>query len=369
LKFILQDRSFGDLLVPVNVDWDIRRYSHAAIGGPKRATITATGSDEDLWELVRHLRSPAIIYSDHGLPLWWGYVAETRITTSNRFSNKTGRVTASTNIDQLHNRIAVAYAKVDATTGAEERDTTAWEDDDDSQTDYGIKELLWSCSAATEEHALAARSAKLAQDKWPTTYITPAYDAMTSGAELICRGWWDTTGWRYYANSGTAAVDTAEQVYDILTAKGAFFSSIRQDVTSGILLRETRDGDSTALYEATQLLEMGTDNYRRMLAKVDSIRSVRIYEEPANLSTSAYQLAQDFSLYDSYGTEVDKETCPAGVWVVLKDVIPPSLDVLQMSDPTRMFIEEMEYEPKADRLIPKPRGFLDAFDFPKAKDG
>jgi hypothetical protein len=107
-------------------------------------------------------------------------------------------VTASASIDQQHNRVAVAYTKVDIDTGFEDRDTTDWEDDDDSQTDYGIKELLWTCSAATDTHALAARSAKLGQDNWPTTYIQPAYDASQSSAELICRGWWDTLAWRYY---------------------------------------------------------------------------------------------------------------------------------------------------------------------------
>jgi hypothetical protein len=338
------------------------------MGGPKQAVVKVKGSDTDLWELLKLLRSPVEVYSgEGGDPLWWGYLAEVRVIAANPYSKREGRVEATTTIDQLYNKIAVAYAKVDLDTGAEERDTTGWAEDTASQADYGIRELLWSCSAATQLHAEAARDAKLAQDKFPNTYIRPAYDATESEATLVCRGWWDTLGWLYYANAGEDAVDTAEQVYDILTAKGQFFRSVHQDVESGIDLRETRDGDSTALYEATQLLEMGTDNYRRMLAKVDQHRSVSIYEEPQH--TTAYQLTQDFSLFDSYGNAIRKELCPAGVWARLKDVVPPELDAAQMADPTRMFVEEMEYEPQKDRLTPTPRGYLDPWEFPKVRDG
>jgi len=365
--FRLKARGFGDVLVPVDVDWTIDRYSFAAIGGPKQAVVKATGPDDDLWELVKWLRCPAEIYSDAGDPLWWGYLAEARVTATNRFSPRPGRVTANISLDQMHNYIAVAYTKIDPDTGFEDRDTTAWTSGTASISEFGTKELLWTCSAATETHALAARDMKLAQDQYPTAYITPAYDTSRSEATLICRGWWDTLSWRYYANSGTATVDTAEQVYDILTAKGQYFTAIHQDITSGITLRETRDGDASALYEATQLLETGTNNYRRMLAHVDPDRSVRIYEEP--LIESALSLAQDFSLWDRYGNEIRKETCPAGQWARLKDVIPPELDASQMSDPTRMFIEEMEYNPAKRRLTPTPRGFLDPWDFPKVKDG
>lgn len=368
MKFRLKARGFNDLLVPVDVYWTIERYSFAAMGGPKQAVIKVTGADSDLYELLKLLRCPAEIYSDAGDPLWWGYVAEVSVTATNIRSPRMGRVEASTTIDQLYNRIAIAYSMVDIETGFEDRATTDWEDDASSQTEYGIKELLWTCAAATETHALAARDMKLSQDRFPTTYIRPAYGAYSSEARVICRGWWDTLNWRYYTNAGEDAVDTAEQVYDILDATGQFFTVIHQDVESGIDIRETRDGDTSALYEATQLLEMGTTNYRRMLAKVDPDRSVRIYEEP--LVADCIQIAQDFSLFDRFGTEQRKELCPAGVWARLKDVLPPELDAAQMSDPTLMFVEEMEYQPPpVDRLTPTPRGFLDPWDFPKVKDG
>lgn len=367
MRFRLKARSFADVLAPVKAEFTVERYSHAAIGGPKQAVIRADGQDSELWELLKWLRCPAIIESDAGDPLWWGYLAEVSVTATNLHSPRRGRVEASTTIDQLYNRIAIAYTMVDIGTGFEDRATTDWVDDEASQLEFGIKELLWTCAAATETHALAARDMKLSQDKYPTTFIRPAFDASSSYATLTCRGWWDTLNWLYYTNVGEDAVDTAEQVYDILTAKGQFFIRIHQDVESNISIRETRDGDTSALYEATQLLEMGTDNYRRMLAVVDPDRSVRIYEEP--IKSEAYQMSQDFSLFDRYGNELRKELCPAGQWARLKDVIPPELDAAQMSDPTLMFIEEMEYHPKQDRLIPTPRGFLDPWDFPKVKDG
>ena len=360
--------NYEKIIVP-NLDVDVERYSHSVMGGPTEAIIKFTGDDIDLWTLFEYSRCPITIYSDLGDELWWGYVANIEATVRNPLRPNLPRVNVGVSVDTMYNRIAVAYSKVDIDTGTEQRDTTAWAEDTESLDEYGIRELLWSSSSATEEHAEAARDAKLAQRKLPTPIITPTYYDEEPQARLTCRGWWDTLGWRYYANVGTDAVDTAEQVYNILVAKGQFFTNTYQDVESGISIRETRDGDATALYEVNQLLEMGTTNSRRMLATVAPDRSVRIYEEPAIAQTITYQLYSDGSLRDPFGSPLRNELCQVGVWAKWTDVIPPSINTTFLTEPSIQFIDEMEYVVEKNKLYPTARGEIDPWQFPKVRDG
>jgi hypothetical protein len=367
MKPVLRQRNFTDDLTPLDLDYRVERYSKAAIGGPKLAEITATGADADLWRLLELLRCPVEIYGAASLPVWWGYVAGVRLTVRAQGLAARPRMEVAATLDGMSNRIAVAYTNVDVSTGMESRQTTDWADGLESQAEYGTKELLWSADAATTEHAEAARDAKLSQDEYPIPTISPT-DAGESRATITCRGWWDTLGWLYYANVGETAVDTAEQVESILTAKGQFFEGVWRDVSSGILIRETRDGDATALYEAEKLLAMGTTNYRRMLAEVDPTRRVRIYEEPTR-PANPYLLSPDGSITDGLETPIRSEICPVGVWVRLKGVMPASLNATLLADPSNVFIEESEYDASRDRLNIRGRGWPDPWEFPRVKDG
>jgi hypothetical protein len=97
-------------------------------------------------------------------------------------------------------------------------------------------------------------------------------------------------------------------------------------------------------------------------------RRLRVYEEPVIPSVKNFIL-KDGSLRDPYDTVIRKETCPVGIWTRLKDVVPPSLDTTKLADPTIQFIDEMEYIPDEDRIIPTPRGFIDPFEIGRPNDG
>ena len=367
MKAVFYQRDFSGDLTPLGLDYNVTRYSKAAVGGPKLCEIEARGADGDLWRLLELLRCPVEIFTATGDAVWWGYVASVRLTVRAAGLPGKPRLEVGANLDAMTNRIAVAYTNVDVTTGMETRATTAWADGAESQAEYGIKELLWSADAATTEHADAARDAKLAQEESPVPTVTPT-DAAESRATITCRGWWDTLGWLYYANIGTDAVDTAAQVQAILTAKGQFFSGIWRDVTSSILIREARDGDATALFEAEKLLGMGTTNYRRMLADVDRTRRVRIYEEPAR-PTYPYLLWADGRVTDGLENPIRSETCPGAVWVRLKNIMPASLNATLLADPSNVFVDESEYDVGRDRLNIRGRGWPDPWEFPRVKDG
>ncbi len=349
----IQSRAFSDELQTLPVRYKVQRYSWSVFGGPKQAEVSVMAEDEnDLWEMIERLRCPLILYSTRGDAVWWGYIAEVELSLP--------AWTVGVNIDSMYNRIAVAY------TSDAGRQTTGWLEDTDSSGEYGKKELLFTSSGSAQAHAEAARAMLLAQKKYPIPTIAPA-EGGELGVVLRGRGWYDTLGWCYYQNVGTDLVDTATQISEIATAAGEFVTAVDLDIASGLSISEFRDGDGLALYEIEELLNMGTSNYRRMLATVAINRRLRVYEEPT--SANPYLITKRGELRDAFDVPVRREQCPVGVYARLKDVIPGSLDTSKLADPSLMFIEEAEYTPADDRLILTPRGEQSPWDIGVPRDG
>jgi hypothetical protein len=163
-------------------------------------------------------------------------------------------------------------------------------------------------------------------------------------------------------------VETTQQIASLARNYGQFLREIAVDDASGITVESFRDGDSTALYEMLQMLQMGTDNQRRLLADIDLTRRLRIYEEPAP-DALPHLLYSDGSIADATNIPVRKPLCPVGMWARWTDVIPPSVNTTQLADPSLVFIDENEYDVANDRLNPIARGYLDPWDYAKVKDG
>jgi len=368
MKVVIRPRNFTNELAALNLDYTVERYSHRAIGGPNQAIIHASGDEVELWELVERVRCPITIFSDYGDPLWWGMVSDIRGSIRELKQTGNSYVQVGVSLNTMWNRIAIAYVNVDLTTGNQNRATTAYADAADSQLEYGARELLWGNSAATAAHAEAARDMRLEQEKYPKRLITPGLSGSQSGVTLNCTGWWDTLTWQYYSNAGTAIVDTATQIKTILDAEGQFFNSVNANVASGIAIRETRDGDNTALFYTVEMLHLGTTNNRRMLASVDPHRVVTIYEEPTK-PTYPHLFTSDGEIHDGQDTPIRAETCPVAIWARMKDIVPATVDTTKLADPNPFFVEEMEYEVASDRLIPRSRGDLDPWQWARIKDG
>lgn len=371
-QVIFKERDFSTQYGQPDLDLKVLRYSWNVIGGPKQAKIEAIGPDVDLWRLIEMVRNPIWIHSVYGDAVWWGYVAEIRLTVLSEASIRNPsinqRIKVGVSTDTFYNNIAVAYTELNAGDDSiGERQTTAWIGDVGSRDEYGIKELLWTKDNATATHAVTARDMKLAQVKYPIPVISNTI-ARVSKATLICRGLWDTLGWQYYSNAGTDEIETSTQVETIITDKGQFFAGVDLEIASGINTNEYRDGDASALFEVTQLLEMGTDNSLRMLVTVTSTRRVVITEEEA-YSISPHLINADGGWEDKHGTSIRKELCPVGVWARMKDVIPVSVDSNYIADPSYAFIEENEYIIDKDQLNHTARGAPDPWEFPMVKDG
>lgn len=351
------NRDFSEPLVtPVGLTYVVTFYSWHAIGGPQFASITVYGSERGLWELVEKLRCPVEIEDARGEVVWWGYVATVRV--------RVNQLEFSVDLDTMFNRVAVAYSLIEPgsqTPGT--RATTTWAQDDDSVEVYGSKELLVSLSGATTVQAEATRGAVLAARRYPVPGVEPsgAEEEGSLSATLQCRGWWQTLDWQYYLNTNTQSVETTDQIAAIVTAEGQFLTGTDIETSSGVFSSEYRDGDATALTEIKELLRTGTTNGRRLLATVTRERRLRIYEEP-EAGANDYLLLSTGKLRNQYDVPVEDHKCPCGVWAQLKDVLPSFVDVSRLANPTRVFIEQSEYDARSLSLRLQPRGVLSPWD-------
>lgn len=344
---VFSSRDYSNRLVDPSLNWSVNSYRWHALGGPVDATISATGTVLGLWTLLDYLRCPVTIRDENNTDCWWGYVHAVEI--------QQGGIRFGASLKRMANKVRVKYSFIaPGSQMAGETKNTAAASDTDSIAEYGTKELLQSISGASDAQALQIRDTLLAQRKYPIPTVDFADGE--DRAILTCQGWYDTLGWQYYANSGTSDVATTTQIAAIVTAAGQFLTATDIDNASGVTSPEFRDGNTTALREIQDLLESGTTNKRRLLASVDAGRRLRVYEEPARPSVAPYLIASDGSFRTPVGVLLEPHLAGmlvTGNWAALQDVLPASVDLTRLADPSMLFIEEAVWS--RNRLIPKVR--------------
>lgn len=193
---VFKKRDFSDLLAPVGVEFEVERYSISGKGGPKKATIRATGTQAGLFDLLELLRCPVEIYDEVNDLVWWGCVYQAEVSL--------GAVRMRASLDSMSNSIAVAYED----TASGERKTTSYLADTISTGEYGIKQTLASLSDASQVRAEAKRAELLERKKYPIPLIDVTGRDDPGTARLECRGWYATLDWqRYSSSSGLEAYE------------------------------------------------------------------------------------------------------------------------------------------------------------------
>lgn len=152
----------------------------------------------------------------------------------------------------------------------------------------------------------------------------------------------------------TGVQETTEQIRYAIGACAPFISAVEIKTVSGVYSSQYRDGDTPCLSEVEALLKAGTTSGRRLLATVTRERVLRVYQEPSS-GDADYLLATDGTLHDAFDVPVSPDKCPVGLWAKLKDVIPATVDVSKLADPTRVFIEAAEYNAETRTYTPEPR--------------
>lgn len=133
-------------------------------------------------------------------------------------------------------------------------------------------------------------------------------------------------------------VETTQQIKDLADTYGQFITSTDIEVASGYYLPSWRDGSRSALAEISDLLKYGGPNDRSLIAIVERDRRLRIYEEEAQPSIPAFYLRADGTILNAAGSVVPDGTPPIGRWIRLADVIPGTVDITKLIDPTWQFV-------------------------------
>lgn len=144
-------------------------------------------------------------------------------------------------------------------------------------------------------------------------------------------------------------IETSQQVR-LISETGQFITGIDTEISSTVYASPYRDGDQSALTCIEELLNSGTGNQRRMFASVDVNRRVKIYEEPAS-GNRDYFISSDGHVNNWLNLPLRDYEIPVGVWAKLKDTIPATANVSKLADPSKVFIEGVEYDVEQEQVI------------------
>ena len=342
MKAILYHRDFSTEILPPRVDYVVSDLSWAAIGGPDKASIEASG--RDAWEMIERLRYPVVILNERNVKVWWGFV--------NSVTVYDGQIQTSVSLDDVVNRIIVSFSEISDTDKVGEKKLTDWAEDEISRFEYGAKEKFVYLGQGTTAQANNLRDTLL--DRWkfpiPGTSVSGRSELRAS---IKCLGWWHTLDWKYYEDSVGGTEETTTQLETII-GSGEFITAVDKEVSSGITSDAYREGDKVALAEALDLLNSGTSNLLRILVEVDEYRRARIYEEPVPGYRDMF-ISKNTEFFDYLGKTIPRSEVRPGMWLRLKDVVPASTDTSKLADMSRFFVEEVVYYPKTKQINVRQR--------------
>ena len=165
----------------------------------------------------------------------------------------------------------------------------------------------------------------------------------------------------------TGLENTNTQMEKLLTNAAEFIVRSEVDAT-GTETNQWRSGENTALVELESLLNLGTSNDRRMLARVTRERTVIIQEEPAKPSAIVYFQNADGGLVDRNGLAIIGYP-PVGQWIDLKGVIPDAVQLSELLRPAPYLLERAEYRVASKEWRLDGRDTESAWDIAAMRDG
>jgi len=137
--------------------------------------------------------------------------------------------------------------------------------------------------------------------------------------------------------------ETSQQLQNYLTDSGQFFTRIFINDRSGLYAESYRNGDTTTITEAEDLLAIGTSDYLRLLSRVNSDRSVEVWEEPVEPLNPAIEIRSDNHLYYRTGSPVGEHFDPTGKWISIESIIWGVLENTTLRGTKSFFCDGMEW--------------------------
>lgn len=326
-----------ELATPLRVNWEVDYFEFDEIGGPAAAKVRAKGEEGELQRLFNLLRCPIEIYDYRTQNVWWGYLNQADVVTKWR--------SFGSGLTDMFNKIKVPYEESeDDAQPVFRRGVADFVTDADSVAEYGTKELVEELSTTKPGIAQNMRTRLLNTLANPiiTTKDHATPNLKKSEATLLLSGWWDTLEWEYITNTDLAGVETTTLISTVAGA-GQFINSVTIEDASGLTMTEFENDEQTRLAYILGLMAIGTDNNRRLLAKMDYLRNLTIYEEPTRVSPK-YQRGKSSRFFTSLGHELPAtEVNVVGQWMEDREVASDAEGQV-VSIPNLIFVKTAKFE-------------------------
>lgn len=206
LRVHFSQRDFGREIAFPDLTYQIERYAHMAIGGPKDCVITAKGPQLEIERLVSHIQAPLVIEDDRNVKVWWGFL--------NTIRPQQGKIEDGISLDGMRNRVAVRYSYRGAgQTEALTPGITSFSSDTDSVNTYGKAEYLGNLTDTSPSDVLVERDKILDLGKLPQAASQIREAEGEIGVTIECLGWIYMLNRVYYAQDGATEsyTDKGEQ--------------------------------------------------------------------------------------------------------------------------------------------------------------
>jgi hypothetical protein len=348
LSCSFKDLDLNPSKLGANVLFVPEHYSHAAIGGPVDCEISTFGSTATLWETFKKLGELVWVYNQQRTAVWWGRVVEVAVGQD------------SLTLEGMANDIRVKYKNLPAgaTTPTGELYTT-WAEDSDSVARYGRQQSIITTGEMVATAAEQLRDLRLFELAKPL-YRKPSVSGVSelTKGRIIAKGLWFTLGLFYYENGATALLETSDQIINIAVFGGDYFNNISITPASGLDTNQYRDGSRTCLEElqatvagqSASLLELGSSNLLRYLAKVDPYRNLTFYEEPERGVSDL--LLKKGDLLTPQGDFIPAHLAPlyVGRWARRLEIAEYSNFGSIQTIPEQQFLEKIAYDATQDAV-------------------
>lgn len=346
LSVAFKDLDLNPSKIGANVLCTPEQYSHVAIGGPADCEISTFGSTAALWETFKKLGELVWVYNHQRRAVWWGRVTEVAVGQD------------SLTLDGMANDIRVKFSNLPAGATTPTGDLyTAWNEDAESVARYGRQQSIVTTGQMILTAAEQLRDLRLAELAKPLYRKPSASGAseLTKG-RIVAKGLWYTLGLFYYENGATSLLETSDQIINIAIFGGDYFNNIAIQTASGLNTNQFRDGSKTCLEElqatvagqSASLLELGSSNLLRYLAKVDQYRNLTFYEEPERGVSDL--LLKNGELLTSQGDFISAHLAPlyVGQWARRLEIAEYSNFGSIQTIPEQQFLEKISYDATQD---------------------
>lgn len=334
MSAVFSRRDFGLRIDTNGLLLNVDQLSWQAQGGCDWATILAGNGElapaARLWNLLEYLRCPVMIKDDKERSTWWGFVNDVTV--------QVGQWKIGATLDGMANRVIVLFSYIDVDS-TEKSSETGWAEDAASVLDFGKLEYTGTLGNLTSLTAAEGKRDVLLQMMYKPQNTVAQVEPGISSAEIHCRGWMHSLKWRmaWLTTSGTPT-NTAH-IANLITEYGEFITGLDLFSSGTITTPEVHTGENRVYTEIVELLELGGTNERRLLANVDEYRRMQIREEDASTAAAEYYLDKNGLVHGKLDQVIPGHLPPVGKYIRLRDVIPATVDVTKINDPTLQFVE------------------------------